>query len=191
MRDRMTPQARTLVKLIVVLPLVGVVATVIAAKAEGATTKTLKPYPVPCRSCTYWTTGAATRTVDGTAVTIRGFAEHVVYRDGRDHIRNIAWSGETAYGPLAFDRVAANLRISRGGPRITDTWTWDPAPRWGQVYVGRNRKPGRTNGRTVYGVDLAVAASWQGVPLRLVVTPSDVVEGEIQAARLRTALAGR
>jgi hypothetical protein len=173
------PQARRYTLLLIVVVLFGILAASLAAVAE-ASTKLAKP--LPCKSCTYWTTDLASKEVDGMTVVIRGFAEHVVYADGRDHIRNIAWSGETDFGPLAFDAVHAKLRICAGGPPASPgTWVWDPAQRWGQAYVGRR------NGRTVHGIDTVVTAWWRGVPVRVVVSPDEVVEGELETAALRAA----
>lgn len=167
------------------IALVAVSAVAIAGAAVGAdraSADTHKPaaksatYEFPCTSCHYWTTASTTKTIDGLEVTLRAYAEHVVYSNGKDHVVNIAWAGLTDFGPLALDSVKANLRIARGGARITDTFTWDPAPRWDDLYVGRNPEPGKTNGRTAYGVDLVAVGSWRGETVRAVVTPSDMVD---------------
>lgn len=164
---------RKLAPWIALFVLSALVGWIVAANHADASVKPAKAFPVPCKSCTYWTADEASKTVDGMRVTIRGFAEHVVYRDGRDHIRNIAWAGETDF--------------SRGGPPASPgTWVWDPAQRWGQQYVGRR------NGRTIYGVDTVIVAWWRGQPIRVVVSPDEVVPGELgpEAAALRSAAAG-
>jgi hypothetical protein len=176
--DRMDRRTKLIVAGCILALLAGV--TVAAAGRADAAVKPAKP--LPCKSCTYWTTDLASKEVDGMTVVIRGFAEHVVYADGRDHIRNIAWSGETDFGPLAFDAVHAKLRIHKNGPPASEgTWVWDPAQRWGQQYVGRR------NGRTVHGIDTVVTAWWRGQQVRVVVSPDEVVEGELESAALAQA----
>jgi hypothetical protein len=172
-------QARMWASLLVALFVVGgVAAAVFAGRAEASARP--PAYPVPCRSCTYWVAASVTLTDSrlGVPTTFTIGAEHVVYRNGQDHIRNVAWYAENQYGPTAPDRVRLVPRIARGGPAIMDALIWDPAGRWGQEYVGRD------NGRTVQGINVVGTAWFNDRPVSVTVRPEQMVRGaEVQALR--------
>lgn len=151
--------------------LVTAAAVLAPTTAQAAT----KPPVVPCRSCTYWTQAVATLD-DDAHTSLRLFAEHVVYRNGQDHVRNIAWSGEDDHGAFAWDAVKVHLRRAVDDVRIMDPIVWDPAGRFDEEYVGRR------NGRTVHGIEAVAVGWWRDRKVTVVVGPTDVIDGADVAA---------
>lgn len=185
----LNPQARKWALIGVVIVLLGVIAAVVAARAEAYSVKpagTPRQAPVPCRSCHYWASAAnSTFGHDGIPITLRAGAEYVVYRTGQVHVMTVAYSGEDSYGPFAFDRVTAFLRIANTKEPIAGTyvgttprnwWEGDGTTRWGQKYLGRK------NGRTVNGIELVVDGYWGKQHVRTVVDPSQMVGPDASAS---------